>query len=314
MHKSGAIIVTSNQRNEETKMKNIKKLLALALAVLFVFAMAACGDNGSSGSSGSAEAGTGAVKVIDIALSSEEYAFAVNPNDSELLTAVNAFLAEIKENGKYDEVINHYFGDGTPVEIESATEDSSKDQLIVVTEPGFEPFEYTSGNKYAGIDMEFAKMLADYLGKELVIKEIDFDSIFNTLNTNGADIGMAGITVKPDREKLVKFSSTYYNAAQNLIVMSSNTTFNDCKTKEDVDNILKSFDSNVKIGVQTGTTGNFYVEGDDDFGFDKLNATAVGFNTGSLAVNAMINGDVDYVIIDEAPANCIAKAINKFAQ
>ena len=160
--------------------------------------------------------------------------------------------------------------------------------------------------------MEFAQMLADYLGKELVIKSIDFDAIFNTLNTNGADIGMAGITIKPDRELLVKFSDPYYNAAQNLIVKSDDTTFNDCKTKEDVDKILQSFDSNVKIGVQSGTTGNFYVEGDEEFGFEKLNATAVGFTTGSLAVTAMLNGDVSYVIIDEAPAKCIVRAINKF--
>ncbi|MBR4911030.1 MAG: transporter substrate-binding domain-containing protein [Clostridia bacterium] len=283
-------------------MKNIKKLLALALAVLFVLSMAACGGNSDSKVT---------AKVINIPLSSEEYAFAVNPSDAELLTSVNNFLAEIKSNGKYDEVISHYFGEGSPVEIESATEDSSKDQLVVVTEPGFEPFEYTSGNKYVGIDMEFAKMLADYLGKELVIKSIDFDTIFETLNTGGADVGMAGITIKEDRKLLVSFSDPYYNAAQNLIVKSNNDKFNDCKTKEDVDKILQSFGSDVKIGVQNGTTGDFYVEGDDDFGFAKLNVTKVGFSNGSLAVTAMLNGDVDYVIIDEAPAQCITKAINK---
>ena len=295
-------------------MKNLKKILALALAVLFVFSLAACGESSEPETTSEAqpaeEAAAVTAKVINIPLSSEEYAFAVNPNDDELLKSVNAFLAEIKDNGKYDEVISHYFGEGTPVEVESAQEDSSKDQLIVITEPGFEPFEYTSGDKYAGIDMEFAKMFADYLNKELVIKAIDFDSIFSTLNTNGADIGMAGITIKEDRKLLVNFSDPYYNASQNLIVKSNDQKFDDCKTKEDVDNILKTFDSNVKIGVQTGTTGNFYVEGDEEFGFEKLNATSVGFSNGSLAVTAMLNGDVDYVIIDEAPANCITKAIN----
>lgn len=281
-------------------MKNIKKILALLLAAALVFALSACGSNDEKVTA----------KVIDIALSSEEYAFAVDPNNSELLKSVNAFLTEIKENGQYDEVISHYFGEGKPVEIESAKEDPSKDQLIVVTEPGFEPFEYTSGDKYAGIDMEFAKMFADYLNKELVIKSIDFDSIFSTLNTGGADIGMAGITIKEDRKLLVNFSDPYYNAAQKLIVKSNDSKFDECKTKDDIDEILKSFDSNVKIGVQTGTTGNFYVEGDEEFGFDKLNATAVGFSNGSLAVTAMLNGDVDYVIIDEAPAQCITKAIN----
>lgn len=282
-------------------MKKITKILALVLALTcIVAAFAGCGGKNTAKTA----------KVIDIQLTSEEYAFAVNPNDAELLTKVNAFLKEIKENGKFDEICSHFFGEGTPVEVTSAQEDASKDQLIVVTEPGFEPFEYTKGDKYLGIDMEMAKLLADYLGKELVIKPIDFDSIFETLNTNGADIGMAGITVKPDRALLVNFSETYYNASQKIIVKDGDTTFDSCKTKEDVEKILNGFSSDVKIGVQTGTTGNFYVDGDEGFGFDGLKAKSVGFSNGSLAVTAMLNGDVDYVIIDEAPAACIVKAIN----
>lgn len=167
----------------------MKKIIALLTAVVML-AVICC-------SCGSTEKAT--AKVIDIQLTSEEYAFAVNPNNTELYEKVNAFLKEIKDNGKFDEVCNHYFGDGKPVEVTSAKEDSTKDQLIVVTEPGFEPFEYTSGEKYLGIDMEMAQMLADYLGKELVIKPIEFDSIFQTLNTDGADLGMAGITVNEER-------------------------------------------------------------------------------------------------------------------
>lgn len=281
-------------------MKKIIKIGSVIMALaLVICSFAACGGKDKA-----------TAKVIDIQLTSEQYAFAVNPNDAELLKSVNTFLAEIKANGKFDEVINHYFGDGTPVEITSAVEDPSKDQLIVVTEPGFEPFEYTSGDKYVGIDMEFAKLLADYLGKELVIKEIDFDAIFSTLNTNGADIGMAGITVNEDRAKLVSFSDTYYDAAQKLIVKSTDTKFDECKTADDVVAILNTLDESVKIGVQTGTTGNSYVEGDEGFDFPGLKATAVGYTNGSLAVSAMLNGDVSYVIIDEAPAKCITEAVN----
>ena len=255
----------------------MKKIIALLTAVVML-AVICC-------SCGSTEKAT--AKVIDIQLTSEEYAFAVNPNNTELYEKVNAFLKEIKDNGKFDEVCNHYFGDGKPVEVTSAKEDSTKDQLIVVTEPGFEPFEYTSGEKYLGIDMEMAQMLADYLGKELVIKPIEFDSIFQTLNTDGADLGMAGITVNEERAKLVKFSDTYYNAAQKVIVKSTDKTFDDCKTKEDVEKILNGFDDKVKIGVQTGTTGHSYVEGDEGFGFAGLKAKAVGYTNGSLAVSAM---------------------------
>ena len=278
----------------------MKKTIALLTAVVLL-AVACCSCGGSTKKT---------AEVVDIQLTSEEYAFAVDPNDAELLTKVNDFLKEIKDNGKFDEVCDHYFGTGTPVEIESATEDSSKDQLIVVTEPGFEPFEYTSGNKYVGIDMEMAKLLADYLGKELVIKPIEFDAIFQTLSTGGADIGMAGITVNAERAKMVKFSDTYYNAAQKVIIPSDNKDFADCKTKEDVEKVLNGYDKSVKIGVQSGTTGHSYVEGDEGFGFAGLKATAVGFTNGSLAVSAMLNGDVDIVIIDEAPAAAITKAIN----
>lgn len=278
-------------------MKKVLSLLAVIAIAATVFCFAGCGEKVTA-------------KVIDYQLTSEEYAFAVNPKDADLLAKVNAFLKEIKGNGKFDEVVGHYFGEGSPVEITSAKEDSSKDQLVVVTEPGFEPFEYTSGDKYVGIDMELAKMLADSLGKELVIKPIDFDSIFQTLNTDGADIGMAGITKNEERAKLVTFSDSYYNAAQKLIVKSNDTKFKDVKSKEDVETALKALSKDVKIGVQTGTTGQSYVDGDESFDFAGLTATSVGYQTGSLAVNAMLNGDVDYVIIDEAPAACIVKAIN----
>lgn len=283
-------------------MKKSFKILAVVLALVLIGTVfAACGKKD----------GKVTAKIIDIKLSDEQYAFAVNPNNAELLENVNKFLAEIKANGKFDEVVNNNFGDAKPVEITSAVEDKSKDQLIVVTEPGFAPFEYTIGDKFAGIDMELAKMLADYLGKELVIKTIDFDSIFSTLNTNGADIGMAGITVSPDREKLVKFSDTYFNASQKLIVKSTDTKFDNCKTVDEVFALLKELPATTKIGVQSGTTGNSYVDGSEDLGFEGLTAVAKGYTNGSLAVTAMLNGDVDYVIIDEAPAERITKAINE---
>lgn len=278
-------------------MKRILSIVAIIAITAALLCFAGCGKKETS-------------RVIDIQLTSEEYAFAVNPNDADLLADVNTFLSEIKSNGKFDEIVDHYFGNGTPVAVSSAKEDGSKDQLIVVTEPGFEPFEYTEGDKYVGIDMEMAALLAEYLGKELVIKEVEFDSIFSVLSTNGADIGMAGITVNPDRAKLVKFSDSYYNAAQKIIVKDSDKTFDDCKTAEDVMNILNKFDSNTKIGVQSGTTGNLFVTGDESFGFDGLKATAVPYSNGTMAVTSMLNGDVDYVIIDEAPAACISKAIN----
>ena len=250
-------------------------------------------------------------KVIDIDLTNEEYAFGVDKDQPELLEKVNAFIKEIKDNGKFDEICSHYFGDGEPVGVESAAYDASKDQLVVATNAAFEPFEYTIGDKYAGIDMEIAGALAEYLGVELVVQNMDFDAVCLSVGQHKCDVAMAGLTVKPDREEYVTFSDSYYSASQQLIVTSDDTEFDSCKTADDVNALLAAKDSKVKIGVQNGTTGQFYVEGDADWGFTGFAAQSVGYKSGSLAVQDLLNGNIQYVIIDAAPAKCITEAINK---
>lgn len=288
-------------------MKKISKVLAVLLAVaLIVATFAAC-------SSKSTDSTNGKVKVIDIALSDEEYAFGVDKNQPELKQQVNDFIAEIKENGKLDEVCNKYFSDGVPEGVTSAAEDASKDQLVVATNAEFKPFEYKEGDKFYGIDMELANLLAQKLGKELVIVDMAFDAVLLSVQQGKADIGMAGLTVTEERAQQVDFSDSYYSASQKLIVKSDDTTFDNCTTKEDVDAILKGFDASVTIGSQNGTTGQFYVEGSEDFGFDALNATWKGYANGSLAVQDLINGGLNYVIIDAAPAEAIVNSINAVA-
>lgn len=279
----------------------MKKTIALLLVFLMISAVfAGCGSKPASAG----------VKVIDIQLTQEEYAFGVDKNQPELLERVNKFIAQIKSDGAFDIILNKYFGDGTPDPVDSAELDSTKDQLIVATNAGFEPFEYTVGDKYYGIDMEIAKMLADYLGKELVINNMDFDAVCLSVGQGKADIAMAGLTIKEDRKEYVNFTDKYYDAAQKLIVKADDKTFDDAKTAADVEAILSKFGSDVKIGVQTGTTGQFYVEGDEDWGFSGYKTECVGYKSGSLAVQDMINGNINYVIIDEAPADSIAKAFN----
>lgn len=277
----------------------MKKIFALTLAILMVAALfAGCGTK------------TVATKVIDIALTDEDYAFGVDKTQPELLTQVNDFIAEIKGNGKFDEICNKYFGDGTPTPVESKPLDPNKDQLVVATNAAFEPFEYTEGDKYLGIDMEIAALLAEKLGKELVISNMDFDAVCLSVGQQKCDIAMAGLTIKEDRKVHVNFSETYYNAAQKLIVKGDNTEFDNCQNKEDVVNILNTKTKDNKIGYQNGTTGSFYVEGDAEWEFPGLPATGVGYKNGSLAVQDLVNGNLDYVIIDSAPAVCITEAIN----
>ena len=287
-------------------MKKFTKVLAVLLAALFIVGcFAACAPQG--------ETNTAKVKVIEIDLSDEVYALGVDKDQPELLTAVNELITEIKANGKFDEINNHFFGDGEPVAIKSAQQDSSKDQLVVATNAEFEPFEYKVGDSFYGIDMEIVQLLADKLGKELVIVDMNFDAVVTAVQQKKCDIAAAGLTVDPTRAEMVNFSESYYAASQRLIVKADDTAFDACQTKEDVDAILNGFDASVKIGGQNGTTGQAYVEGDEEFGFDGLNASFVGYTSGALAVQDLINGGVQYVIIDAAPAAAIVSAINDIA-
>lgn len=272
---------------------------------------AGCGSSGSddSGDNG-ADSSAVTAKVIDIDLTSEDYAFGVDKTQPELLEQVNTFINKIKEDGTLDEICEKYFGGGEPTPVESAVLDESKDQLVVATNAAFEPFEYMQGDSYVGIDMEIAALLAEELGQELVIQNMDFDAVCLSVGQHKCDIAMAGLTIKPDREEYVSFSDSYYKASQKLIVTSDNTEFDDCKTADDVNKILQAKGSDMKIGFQTGTTGQFYCEGDADWGFTKLAMTSTGYKNGSLAVQDLLNGNLNYVIIDAAPAASITAALN----
>ncbi len=291
----------------------MKKLLAMGLAAVMAFtALVGCGskNNTTVGTDNNAASNKKGVKVIDIELTNEEYAFGVDKQQPELLEEVNKFIAEIKANGKFDEICNNYFGDGTPVKVTSAKLDESKDQLVVATNAAFEPFEYMEGDSYVGIDMEIAALMAEYLDKELVIQNMDFDAVCLAVGQQKCDVAMAGLTVKEDRKEYVDFTDTYYSASQKLIVAASNTEFDNCTDVASVEAILKEKDASVKIGVQNGTTAQFYCEGDESWEFDGFAVTTVGYKTGALAVQDLLNGNIDYVIIDAAPAACITEAIN----
>ena len=276
----------------------MKKVLSIVLALVLVLAIGVCAVGCEK-----AEAST-KVKVIDLALSAEEYAFAVNKQDTEFLSKVNAFLDKIKSNGKFDEICNNYFGDGTPLAIESKALDETKDQLVVATSTGFEPFEMVdAAGKYSGVDLEIAYYLAEELNLELVIQDMDFDAVVNSVQSGKSDIAMAGLSVTPAREKVVTFS-------QVVICPENDTTFDNCKTGEEVAAILKGLGADVKIGCQAGTTGELYIKGDADYGFEKLNAEAAPYKYVALAITAMNQNQVKYVIADNGPAKAIAAKMN----
>ncbi len=187
-------------------------------------------------------ANNGKIKMIDIALTTEEYAYGVDKNNATLLAQVNAIIADLKTTGALDALYAKYeSGVGITGVSAKTSADPSKaaQQLVVATNAAFEPFEYMIGDKFAGVDMEIAKLIADALGQELVILDMDFDSVVTSVGKNNVDIAMAGLTITETRKQSVTFSDAYYSGAYQVILCKADdTTFDNCKTKADVEKIL----------------------------------------------------------------------------
>ncbi len=256
------------------------------------------------------------LKIIDVKLTNEAYAFALKKGNQTLKNALNEYVSRIKEDGSYDKILKKYFsneGERFGVELTSYAVENSEDKLIVVTNCPFEPFEYVEQDgKIYGIDIEIAKGFADFYGLELVIKNLsNFNSIFTEIDSGHADVGMAGITITPQRKALYDFTDEYYVASQKLIVKGDLTDFDEATTAENVESLLSSL-STESVGYQTGTTGNWYVEGDSSFGFNGFkNINGKGYATAQLAVNDLINGNLYAVVLDEAVAEAI---VNSFRE
>lgn len=282
----------------------MKKLLTILLTALFVCTMSigftACAGNQSK------------VKLINIALTSEKYAFALKGDNTALQTSFNAYLAEIEENGTMETIMAKYFenkgekvgysflGNAEGTDVEGATIGEGK--LVVATNAPFSPFEYVENGLMYGVDMEIAAGYAEKNNLQLIIKNIDFDAILPALDAGYADIGMAGMSVTEDRAAYL-FTTEYYNASINLIVAADNTDFDNCKTAEDVKNVLKSL-TGKKIGFQNGTTSSDYVG-------EYNNIEAVGYDTAAMATYDIVNGNIYAVACDNAPAAAIVESYSK---
>lgn len=280
-------------------MKIMVTVLALATLVGCCFAFTAC--NKTNGEK---------IKVIDIELTAESYAFAVNKSNSSLLASANELLEELKGNGELDKIINSFF-DGTAT-FEYTNPVSKDNCLIVATNAYFPPFEYYNGNKLTGVDMKIASLLAEKLGKTLYIDDMEFDSVLTSVGSGTADIAMAGITVNATRLESYNFTTEYYESAQVIIVKDGDTTFDGCTTAAEIEAILAAKDKNYTIGTQVGTTGYMYSAGDEDFGYDGFaNLTTSAYSNGALAGKDLSNGKINAVIIDKQPALMVAASINK---
>ena len=249
-------------------------------------------------------------ELIDINLTEESYAFGVSKEQPELLEKANDLIKEIKNTGTLDEICDHYFGDGVPEPVETAELDTSKDQLIVATHVYFAPFEYKVGDKYYGIDLEIAALLADKMNQELVIKEVEFKDLMTTVYNGEADIIMSGFTLKEERKEYVDFTDTYYEASQKLIIRNDEEAFKKCKTADDVLEVLRSMTMSTTIGYLNGTTGGMYVNNEGDYKGNKLKVTGAGYQTGALAVEDLMKGRIRGVVLDGGPAESLVREFN----
>ena len=225
----------------------MKKALSLMTAAALVLSLAACGSTASSAAS--SEAASSEAASSEAASSEAASSEAASETETAELSTV--------EPGK----------------------------LIMSTNAAFPPYEMTTDSgEFEGIDVETAQAIADKLGLELQIDDMDFDAALLAVQQGKSDMVMAGVTVTDERQNVMDFTDSYATGIQSIIV------------KEDSD--IASVDdlAGKKIGTQRGTTGYLYCS--DDFGDENV----VAYDNGLTAVQMLNNGQVDCVVIDNAPA------------
>ena len=170
-------------------------------------------------------------------------------------------------------------------------------KLIMATNAAFPPYEFIEGNEIVGIDAEIAGAIAAKLGLELQIDDMEFDAIVESVKSGKADIGLAGMTVTPERQEVINFTASYATGVQVVIVTEDSAIAS-------VDDLFAEGASHV-IGVQRNTTGDLYTTWDlEDAGL----ATIDRYSKGADAVQALLTGKVDCVVIDNEPAKAFVAA------
>ena len=177
------------------------------------------------------------LKLIDnIPLSTENYGIGIDKNQPELKTQIDNIL-ETKE-AEIQAIKDKYMNEETDKYVGVASADKNVDnaagQLVVATNAEFAPWEYKEGTEFYGIDMEIAKLIADELGLELVIEDMDFDNVVGSVGKQGIDIAMSGITITAERMEVINFSNPYYTESIVVLCKADDTSFDSCGTVVDL--------------------------------------------------------------------------------
>ena len=176
------------------------------------------------------------IKYIDIALSSENYGIGIDPNQAGLKAQIDAILTNKADeiNAIKEKYMNS--DEASYVGVTSAAKDVNKAaaQLVVATNAEFTPWEYKVGNKFYGIDMEIAQLLATELGLELVIDDMDFDMVVGAVGKQGVDIAMSGITITTERMDVINFSIPYYTESIVIVCKADDISLDSAGTVVDL--------------------------------------------------------------------------------
>lgn len=244
----------------------MKKIASLLAAVMLLTAtLAGCGNSGSGSS------------TTDTSSASSTASQSSAAEDSSAAEGETSSEASATEAGDY--------GEFTTIE---------EGKLIMATNAQFPPYELVSdgegfnGTGFEGIDVEIASAIADKLGLELQIDDMDFDSALVAVQNDAADVVLAGLSYSEERDEVLDFTDSYATGVQVVIV------------KEGSDVTMDNLGEKI-IGTQRGTTGYIYASDTPEnggYGEDHVSA----YDNGATAVQALVNGQVDAVIIDEAPA------------
>lgn len=193
---------------------------------------------------------------------------------------------------------------GSDVSNQSNVSDQSgstvkKEKLRVATNAEFLPWEGLSEDgDYIGFDMDLIRLIGEKIGMEVEISNMDFNGVVGSIPSGTCDVGIAGLTITPDREKNVAFSESYHETAQILIVRQNDNIFTGT-TKEELDEQLK----NKTVGVCEGFTGEQYANGADDLGYPGIEGADIKvYKNISLAIADLKNNVVDVVIMDDTVA------------
>lgn len=267
-------------------MKKFRRIAAVCLLACLCLALCACGKAKVT------------LKILDTEYALEDYAICIAKDNEALLDEVNAALNELIADGSVKKIVDYYISGTGSLPTIQADAASYTETLTMATNAAFPPYEFYENEVVVGIDAAVAGMIADKLGRKLVISDMEFDSIIAAVQSGKADMGMAGMTVTEDRLQSINFTDSYATGVQVVIVRS------DSKLTQ-VDDLFSG--ESHTIGVQTSTTGDLYATWDIE---DEGLGTVQRYSKGADAVAALVSGKLDCVIIDNEPAKAFVAANN----